>query len=765
MSKAWRLLPDAVVRSAGLPVERLLALGDPEAAEAVLASPPERRDKMWERWARASADRLIELSEHDVFHRALLWQNPGVLERVCAWFSRHAGDERRNAVWRRNEDLLARYAQRYCARNETIGFFGPAVWALFDDATAHAEIVPGPEIVARREIFFEDWLMDDLGALLAENDLLRRHLPPARPAGLMVSGGFAVRSGAAPRRLAPVEAAVLATADGSRSARTIAADLRWRGVAGVRGESDVLDVLERLREHELIRWRPPVPQNRRPEVALRDRLRALPASQERDEALDILRRFDEARTRIAAADRPEALAHALAGMDLLVEEITGASARHTRDRRPLGRSAVFEECERDVRVVMGRSIVDALLPPVTVVLESAKWLTWRFGQCLEALFADLYDRFAGGAQGVPVPLGPLVAEFLDRRLDPAWFGHVLEEFQDCWAAVLAVEPGVRRLQFGAEDLAERVRAAFPAPPPTWYGAAYHSPDVMLAAADAEAVARGEFELVMGELHLAGLTYDAETFTLFHPEESRLRDAVEDALSTHPRVVPAYPRSPEFTGRDSPNSTLTSGLFWYLTFGSADDSRSVPPGRRLDLVDMIAIRDGDIEIRTAEGLRLGVLDVLGEMAYESVVDLFHPLRPAAHTPRVTVDRLVISRETWRLAADDVPGVAEDGEAAAFVALRRWARDQGLPRFVFWRAASQDKPVYLDFDSPLFVNNFLSAVRRIRRRGGGLIRLTEMLPAPEQAWLPDAEGHAYTSELRLGFVYAGGDTSPDRSAATG
>jgi len=31
--------------------------------------------------------------------------------------------------------------------------------------------------------------------------------------------------------------------------------------------------------------------------------------------------------------------------------------------------------------------------------------------------------------------------------------------------------------------------------------------------------------------------------------------------------------------------------------------------------------------------------------------------------------------------------------------------------------------------------------------GRVTLSEMLPTPEQVWLPDAAGHTYTSEFRM------------------
>jgi hypothetical protein len=40
-----------------------------------------------------------------------------------------------------------------------------------------------------------------------------------------------------------------------------------------------------------------------------------------------------------------------------------------------------------------------------------------------------------------------------------------------------------------------------------------------------------------------------------------------------------------------------------------------------------------------------------------------------------------------------------------------------------------------------------IRKTREHGGEAIQITEMLPRPEQAWLPDAEGRLYTSEFRF------------------
>jgi hypothetical protein len=161
------------------------------------------------------------------------------------------------------------------------------------------------------------------------------------------------------------------------------------------------------------------------------------------------------------------------------------------------------------------------------------------------------------------------------------------------------------------------------------------------------------------------------------------------------------------------------------------------------------------VRTADHqLQFDILEAVGDLISDRIVNYFRIVAPARHTPRITIDRLVVSRETWWFAPSEIEFAFEKDEAYRFLAARRWARSHGLPRMMFYKSPVEVKPCFLDFDSPAYVNIFARMVRRAeesRQTGGGgkdlLIALSEMLPAFEQSWLADAEGNRYTAELRL------------------
>jgi hypothetical protein len=161
-------------------------------------------------------------------------------------------------------------------------------------------------------------------------------------------------------------------------------------------------------------------------------------------------------------------------------------------------------------------------------------------------------------------------------------------------------------------------------------------------------------------------------------------------------------------------------------------------------------DGALIVRTRDGqLRFDILEIFIHFLSMQSVNFFKILETGRHSPRITFDRLVVSRETWRFPPDELGFVYEKDAGERFVAVRRWAREHDFPRFVFARMPIEIKPFYLDFDSPTYVDIFAKFVRRTLESdlADPLVTVVEMLPGPNNVWLPDAEGQRYTSEIRI------------------
>src|SRR5579859_7164253 len=127
----WSMWRDVCVRSAGFPASMLLAICDDQLARSA------DRDGRGPAFDKAYTQATARLSHgiagtyaDPAFREAITWQNP-----VLAQFlhDHDAGpDAARRSKQRQREVVIANYLQRYCLKNDTIGFFGPVGWATAD---------------------------------------------------------------------------------------------------------------------------------------------------------------------------------------------------------------------------------------------------------------------------------------------------------------------------------------------------------------------------------------------------------------------------------------------------------------------------------------------------------------------------------------------------------------------------------------------------------------------------------------------------------
>jgi hypothetical protein len=131
----------------------------------------------------------------------------------------------------------------------------------------------------------------------------------------------------------------------------------------------------------------------------------------------------------------------------------------------------------------------------------------------------------------------------------------------------------------------------------------------------------------------------------------------------------------------------------------------------------------------------------------VVDAFKPVAPAAHQPRITIGRLVLSREQWTFSVADSAWAFAKDEQERYCRARRWRREHQLPERVFYRVPVELKPSAADFRSIVLVNLLAKHIRQTEAAGHPEYTVTEMLPDTGQLWLTDRQERRYSSELRF------------------
>ncbi|HEV7652808.1 MAG TPA: thioesterase domain-containing protein [Actinophytocola sp.] len=753
----WQVWSSGMLRTAGFPADGLDLLAAPDCAavadehldgrtgrEAFLAA--------FDGAARTIGNRLAGVAADPAFREAVTWQNPGAmtaLDKLVAADPAGPSTSKR----REREKIVARYWSRYCGKNDSIGFFGPVCWGSVTDGPDAVRVAPGPGLVRRRIVHFEWWVLTAFADNHAADPAVRPWLPLARqPHHELRStgvGGTLLRPGHPPLPLAKADTAVLALANG-RPAHEIARLAAADPDSGLRKEGDVLVLADRLAAQGLLRWRLDLAYDLTAEAHLRSWIAGIGDEVVRHRIDTDLGRLTKARDAVAgAAGDASAVRAAIEQLDAEFAAVTGLEPRRRAGETYAGRALCYEDTERDLDVSVGRPVLAALAAPLDILLHAARWLTVAIADAYRAAFRALHQELATELGSQDVPGGELwfLAHGLVYGVGERPVDAVMDEFVHRWAGLLGLDdlpPDTRRLDLTSAELAGRVASAFPAERPGWSSGRLHSPDLTLCAESADHLARGEFTAVLGELHAAWLTCMSGFFVQFHPDPDELVAAAHRDLGS--RTVPLYPK--EFP-------TLTARLADVLlepgdhrighTAAPVWDHEQVVSVSALTVSDV----DGELMARDEQGRSWSLVELFGEFLGTFAADAYKFVGAAAHTPRVTIDRLVVARETWRTTIGGTGLAVVERYPDRYLAARRLRRELGLPDRVFAKVGTEQKPCYVDLTSPVSISAFCTMLRTAHTGHGPdvAVTFTELLPTPEQAWVPDGRGRRYFSELRL------------------
>ena len=736
----WALWPAAAVRGAGMPFGWLDWLAQAPGAPAFGGADP-------------SPDGLARFLAEPAFTAALTWQNPQVMRTwagACAEAAR-AGQPLGAAANSYRAGLLARYAQRYCAKNDSIGFFGPVGWARLGepgDGRLSGEPLTqhGTDPVRWGDVFFEHWAIAEIARSFERDERVRPHLPVRLHAGTDYDGRTLRRPFRPAEQAADATRAVLDLVDGARTAGQI---IRRAG-PGAAAE------LARLEAAGVLRTGFALPSVARPDDELRARVETIT---DLDLQADLLARLDvleQCRAAVAkSAAEPVTLAAALEDLETEFSRLSGQPARREKGQAAAGRTLVYLDCRRDLDVVIGEPLLATLYPPLRLLLDSARWFTAQLAAAAEDALMSCHAQLARRTGDVSLSELHFAASALLTGAPDSPVHDVAADFRLRWTEILGLAdapPDAEEITVTAAGLAPLVASMFPADAPGWAAARYHSPDLMLAPKPDGS----GFHWVLGELHIAMNTLESRFFHTLADDPGELADLTAADMAGG-RIVPCYPPGPVVDSRRYPPLAVhVPGRYRYWSYG---DDAGAPAGAASVPATALSVRVAGGRLVAGprdsgrDGLwQLPVTEFFGEFLTSIAVNHFRIPPAGAYGPRVVIDDLVLRRRSWSLGPGDLPAgsVSQRGYRPDVIVAALAAR--GVPRRVFVRTPAEPKPFFADLAAPLLVANLARSWRKLPP--DGRLLLEEMLPGPAELWLRDAQGRRYTSEFRLVAV----DQSP-------
>ncbi|MFT9821228.1 lantibiotic dehydratase, partial [Lysinibacillus sp. NPDC056185] len=356
---------------------------------------------------------------------------------------------------------LLKYVQRYHAKNESIGFFGPVGWARWDDAEGGLAVAGRHGEITHRRAQFEIWAVRALADTFAADPDTRPCLVPVRAPAVRIRDGRVYSPLRGWSAMPRPRFDVLEACSGRETVAELTARLLAAGVPGLDCAADVerqLAVLERSGQITVALHVPPTFHADR---FLERQLAAFPDAAVRERHTTVLSGLQAAADRVrAAAGDPGRLAPALADLDRRFTDATGADAR--RGSAYAGRALLVEDCRSAVTAALGTRMRADLAGPLELVLASSRWLIDRVGAHYLALAEDIHDRLSRPDRpgvGLAAVLSELAPRFAVEAVGSETAG-VVTEFQRIWAEILAVPGDACRHRVSADAIADLAHKRF-----------------------------------------------------------------------------------------------------------------------------------------------------------------------------------------------------------------------------------------------------------------------------------------------------------------
>ena len=633
---------------------------------------------------------LRALIDDSAIREAMIWQSLSAYRAIEKLIT-DGLPQKRNKQVRRGEMLAAMYLQRFLAKNDTVGFFGPRAVAALGDQDAAVTFAANTLDLGRREVFFEHWAMVEIARAVAADPSVADWLRPRRPGQIAVNGRTLHYPVGQKRELAPNMARLLRLADGTRTIAELKRETIGSNDEQFASSAAFVTALDQLEEMQLLcRW-PVVPTCETYVWAeLRREIELFPESAARRKWLGRLDRIEDCRGAVECARGASAVERTLADLSDFFSEIAGTAAERKAGKVYGARHVVYMDCRSGHEIAIGSDFLERL-KPLELVFETVRAYSARLWQTIDGPLRDQHAALDEDGDAA-VDWIRFIDACLNDFLTVETCYEVVRDLQSVWRRALGVTGSETRIETSYEELRSRLVRELGDAPPAWPGARFHSPDLMVAAENLEAIACGNYQIVVGEIHGLRNMICYPVAMNMHPEMH------DDVLAAHDADVPELLR-PNVRREDMHRATNflppRSEAIRMIDVGWPPPK--IDTERLFAEADLIVVKDdttGALHVESRDGrLRTSLAVALNSYVGGLLSVAAFKILDGEHTPRLIVDDVVLARESWRLPG---PPAAEGLEG--FLSVRKWAAECGLPPRFFVKSPHEVKPFLVDLENP-------------------------------------------------------------------
>lgn len=659
---------------------------------------------------------------------AVYVSNPDVFNISYPKFIAYRDFDKRPSKIRTLEMRFYSYLQRFCSKNDTASFFGPMNYAKWDkEQLANVKLESTVGKYSDRIVHYSFWMVKELAKRIAEEADFRPYLTPklhpmCKYDHDKVSFIHIKKELHLPETFRKILQAIVTD---SHTLYELSHQLNLK-------MPTLNHYLKQLEQKKMIILDIEIPSTIfDPFTYLYSWVQNLPPIDLKNEWLNILEQFVKYKEEVLTKD----LAYrqkVTAQMETLFEQVTHLPARRNQGQMYADRTLYYEECKGTINEMsFGKHFHEDFMKRIKPIFD----ISAAYGDVLrnyyQTIARRLFKKIQGQRSQIPYcefiyqSQALLEAEDIDLSFSP------LEHFHQQLEQLVHIrqDNGVAKLSESDVRLFDRFRN---------YAECHTSPDIMFSAKSIEALAKGDYKIVLGEVHQFIAMWGSQL--LFDPEREKVNEEINQMLEK----LPMYRQLSVIL-----NTRRHKGLIHESFPGTIIQLFGAPSERANHVVE---IRDLYV---TEEGDELSLVDTNGNQHYlynsgDENIHLwaFAPSRVSSpaiqftgHTPRIEINDVIFQRERWDIGAEELLTICnQEDPFLIYVEMQRLKQKFQLPRYLFFKVKSEKKPYYFDFENFFSVEMLHSLLKKNKE-----VSFIEMEPSPENLWLKDDNGK-YCFEMR-------------------
>lgn len=747
----WQIGKFFIFRCAGFPFELIEELKFPKTIKVIndlsksdLGVKLEKGQKVFEEEfyeKRLGIQRIASLPK---FQEAVFLQDIGAHKSIRNFSKKNIYKHQIRSKSKSIENLVYRYLQRFCTKNETVSFFGPFYIGDFSSSNKNIGLAKsGGDNIRKRVIFINYWFLFSIIDSIESNDKILIYLKPSIPPNVHFNKNSAIiLKTNNSLNLDKLSNEIYRLADRKTSVSIISSKLIEQGF-------DRDEIFKRIRwmfQHSFLLSGLEVASSiESPEDYLLETLRDIPSAK-KSYCYCKLKKLSRLKRLFQRGNFLERLA--------ISDEVNRLFLRQIKDTysksRFYGRSFLSEYCCLNLDYLkIGKGIKAEVLDLLNFILNLASYNYDKFEKVRNRFIIDwLRDEFKTD----PVSLREALLKAAQRKdkdsalffsgdLSPGSFGN-LDSLPPGVLASLDKRQKQNSGRLTIKDLGRRFSKYLNYPGKE----AATCCDILISAPDIGAINKGRFDLIFSEAH--PMRYPASCYNVL-VEPSGKKNVLREELAGIQKYIAGDKTIAQLliNPKDILDGSFDSRFPAEIEYDLYSKSRK----RRISLSDLkIRYTDKSLKLldsKNREILFLGSLPFFGS-SFSVLSPTFNCLRQAQATSRFQRARLgdfVFQREQWFFLKKDLFFAQDEYKKEGlelWLELEKWRRNQNIPKHIFLRADNRIKPIFVDFENYFAIEAFINFVKRARQS----ISIEEMLPGPEDLWFKDKNGR-YTCEFRL------------------